>query len=92
MTPKNLARLRLLFVPQTRVMLLHLPQHLMYMAANTEHPACAATLALRAVALEIRLICPMRIQNLRLLRIDEKLHERDPDHRRVTRVRFTLTA
>ena len=84
MTPKNLARLRLLTVPQTQAMLLHLPQHLMRMAAQAAHPTRAATLALRAVAIELLLVCPMRISNLRLLRLDENLHRRDPDHRRVT--------
>ncbi len=85
MTPKNLARLRALTVPRTRAMLLHLPQHLMGMAANAEHPTRAARLALRAVAIELLLVCPMRLSNLRLLRLDESLRRRDPDHpRRLT--------
>ena len=74
MIPKNRARLRSVTEERSLSMLLHCPAHLM--KAADKLPAGdskARRLARAAVALEILLICPMRVGNLRVLRLGEHL-------------------
>jgi integrase len=80
MTAKNRQRLRAMVQPRNRAMVLHLPRELMRQAdALLEtRPEDAAGLALSAAALEILIICPLRISNLIGLRLDQHLQRIDP--------------
>jgi len=86
MTPKNRERLRALIDLRRRGMLLNLPAELMRQAAAESRPLRAARLALRAVLVEILLICPLRVDNLRTLRIDRNLRRMDPSARRISHI------
>ena len=81
MTAQNRQRLRALIQPRNRAMVLHLPGELLRQAdeAFEKRPFLAAGLALRAAALEILLICPLRISNLLGLRLDQHLQRMNPD-------------
>lgn len=89
MNSKNKSRLRPLMVPRNYAMLLHLPQHLMRRACRaTTKPAEAVRLALRAVALEILLICPLRLTNLTELGLGIQLQRHDPRSKLYTHFHF----
>ena len=78
MTEKNRTRLLALMEPRSRAMLLNFPQELMRRAAKKLKPVEAARLAMNAVAMEILLICPLRLSNLSGIRLDQHLHRPDP--------------
>jgi hypothetical protein len=74
MTAKNRERLRRLEDPRIRHALVSLPPKLMRMAESGKlHPKRAALTAQIAVALEILLMAPMRMRNLRHLNSDQHL-------------------
>jgi len=74
MTAKNRERLRRLEDPRIRHALVGLPPKLMRMAESGKlHPKRAALTAQIAVALEILLMAPMRMHNLRHLNLDQHL-------------------
>ena len=74
MTAKNRERLRRLEDPRTRHALVSLPPKLMRMAESGKLlPKRAALTAQIAVALEILLMAPMRMRNLRHLDLDQHL-------------------
>ena len=78
-------RLRQLIQPRSRMLLLHLPQELMRQAALPGvKPREAARLALLAVALEILLICPLRLGSLLCLRLDKHVQRLGTRRNRVT--------
>lgn len=87
LTPKVRERLRALVQPHRRSLLLSLPAELMKRARSpdvTSHKA--ALMARLAVILEILLICPMRLKNLRHLRADQHFRRLDPKGQRVTHI------
>jgi integrase len=103
MTEKNTAMLRELADPIRRAKILHLPEQLMRMAARERaggvdargrerapHPAEAARLAMVAVAIEIELHAPMRIENLSKLRLG--VHLKKLDERRRTYAHIAVQA
>jgi integrase len=69
MTAKNATRLRQFRIVENRAALLHLPTRLMKLADACAYPREAALAALQATALEILLICPMRLADLQNLRL-----------------------
>jgi integrase len=72
--PKVRDRLRKLIAPRAKALLLHLPAELMRRAAACDPGSTeGACFALTAVALEILLVCPMRMKNLTELRLDKHL-------------------
>jgi hypothetical protein len=86
MTAKNRHRLQALLQPQTCDDLLHLPEELTDDAQVAATPKQAARLMLRAVAIEILSMCPMRIGNLRTLRLDENFRRLDPRSKLITHI------
>lgn len=86
MTEKNRTRLRALTELRPRAMLLNFPQELMRRAAQASKPQDAARLAMYAVAMEILLVCPLRLSNLSGLRLDRNLHRPDPRKPIVTHI------
>jgi integrase len=86
MTPKNRERLRAMVTPAARFRLLHLPATLMAEAARTPKPFDAARRALIAAEIEILLICPLRLKNLRLLELDRHLRRQGPCGRRISHI------
>lgn len=86
MTPKNRERLRAMVTPAARFRLLHLPATLMAAAARSPRPLEAARLALIAAEIEILLICPLRLKNLRLLELDRHLRRQGPCGRRISHI------
>jgi integrase len=81
-------RLRAMIQDRPRALLVNLPEELMRRAraARAEDPTGAARLALSAVALEILLVCPLRAENLRGLRLDRHLQRLGHRGRLVTHV------
>jgi integrase len=79
MTEKNEWTILQVLTPAREQKLLELPDALMSIARSllAESPAQAASLALRAVTIEILLSCPLRLGNLRGLRFDWHLHRDD---------------
>ena len=74
MTAKNRSRLGALTETRTRANLMHLPRHLMGLAEDpTASLAYRSQQAMAAAAHELLQICPMRLKNLRLVRIDRHL-------------------
>jgi integrase len=69
--PRNRERLRMLQDPNMRAALLHLPAELMRRAPQEKHTDRQLRLAACAVALEILIICPLRISNVVGLRLDQ---------------------
>jgi integrase len=86
MTPKNRERLRAMVTPAARSRLLHLPATLMAAAARRSRPFDAARLALIAAEIEILLVCPLRLRNLRLLELDRHLRRQGPCARRISHI------
>jgi integrase len=87
MTHKNRARLRGLTDERTRAMLLHCPKRFMLEAERLpEGSRAARVLARAAVALEILLICPMRVGNLRTLRFGEHLRRQGSSNKLFTHI------
>jgi integrase len=85
MTPKNMRRLRALVDPTNRAVLLHLPAQLKKEAEEAQAGTPqAARLAMSAVALEMQLICPLRIGNLQNLRLKENLLRLGAGERHIT--------
>lgn len=79
MTAKNEARLRKLVEPDRRARFLALPSILMREARAGHHtPEMAATIACRALVLELLTIFPLRVSNLQNLRLDTHLQRLDP--------------
>ncbi|MBB5696510.1 tyrosine-type recombinase/integrase [Muricoccus pecuniae] len=87
LTPKVRERLRALIQPQYRALLLALPAELMRRARALDPTDIeAARMARVAAILEILLICPMRLHNLRHLRADQHFRRLDPKGQRVTHI------
>jgi integrase len=82
MSEKVRDRLRRLTEPHPRALLLHLPNELMRRAERLgAGTADAGRLALLAGALEILLVCPLRMLSLLKLRVDRHLQRADPRRR-----------
>lgn len=73
MTEKNRKRLRAMVTQPAYGDILHLPGTLMAEAYEESRPYRAAILAMRAMMIEILLVCPMRRETLRQIRIDTHL-------------------
>lgn len=85
MTKTNRERLRALTEPRTCAKLLHLPRHLETLAQTGGLSARRSAIAMqRAVAVEMATICPLRVENLATLRLDEHLKRADPASRLIT--------
>jgi integrase len=85
MTAKNELRLRKLVEPDCRSRLLALPRILMRDARSGHHTvAMAATIACRALVLELLTNFPLRISNIQNLRLDRHLQRLDPRSRIIT--------
>jgi integrase len=80
MTPKNEASIREMMTPQREADFLELPDAFMRAARKLRltDPPEAKTLAMRAVAIEILTKIPLRLSNLRGLRLDRHLQRPDP--------------
>jgi integrase len=70
---RNRERLRHLEDPRHRAALLHLPGELLRQAEAATQAPRRTRLALAAAAIEILLVCPLRLDNLRTLRLDANL-------------------
>jgi integrase len=79
MTQKNARTVREVLVPHREAKLLALPEGLMKAARKQREnaPAKAASLAMRALAIEILSKLPVRLANLTGLRLDTHLHRSD---------------
>ncbi len=84
--PRNRERLRQLCETRTRAMLVHLPDELERRAQLQSNPAEARRLMMCAVALQILLVCPLRISNLIGLRLDRHLRREMTGKKRVTHI------
>jgi site-specific recombinase XerD len=84
LSPKNRDRLRPMLSPHGRAKLLHLPEVLLRDAASEENAQRAAQRAEIATALEILLVCPLRLSNLATLRLDENFRRHAPNGRIIT--------
>jgi integrase len=72
MTQKNRARLRVFDDPETLMAMLNLPQKLMQIANSRRYTAArSALLAQTAVAIELLLMRPIRLDNLRTLNLEK---------------------
>lgn len=79
LSPKNRARLAAMIQPGNLRLLLNLPEELRLRALEPNRPAnSAASLMMAAVAIEILLHCPLRLQNLHSLRLGHELRRLDP--------------
>lgn len=79
LTAKNRTRLSAMVQPAVRSKLLNLPEELALRARAEDVPAkTARSLMLAAVALEILLHCPLRLENLRKIRLGVELRRLDP--------------
>lgn len=105
MTERNMRLLAELEDPTRRAAILHLPRHLMMIAErqrtgwidergreHTPHLLEAARTAALAVAIEIELHCPIRIENLSHLRLGHDLVKLDSRSRGYTHVRIAAEA
>lgn len=88
MCPRVRERLRRLIEQPTRAMLLHLPAELMRRAATSSDALEKRRMAQCAVALQILLVCPLRLSNLTGLRLDRHLRRELTGQRRITHVVF----
>jgi integrase len=78
-------RLRRLIEPRSRALLLHLPGELLRRARQPNQDASvAARWAMLATAIEILLVCPLRMRNLTGLRLDQHLQRLDVRGNRIT--------
>ncbi len=84
--PRNRERLRQLIETETRAILIHLPDELLKRAAASDDVQEASRLARCAVALQILLVCPLRISNLAGLRLDRHLRREMTGERRITHI------
>jgi integrase len=86
MTIKNEKTVRQALHPATERELLELPAA-MFKAAADLHPTDprgAASLAMRGLAIEILTMLPVRLKNLRSIRLDQHLHRADPRKKLIT--------
>ena len=87
MTEKNSRRLRVLADDTNRAVLLHLSNYLMTLASDPDlNPAAAARLAMSAVALEVLIVCPIRLSNLQQLTLTRNLLRLGPGGRDITHI------
>jgi len=86
MCPRVRERLRQLTEPQTRAMLLHLPDELLRRATGLGDDEEARRMVQCAVALQILMVCPLRISNLVGLRLDRHLRRELTGKRRITHI------
>ncbi len=93
MTEKNSRLVRQAMDPRREALLLELPNALMKTARllRPTSPRQAASLALRAVVIEILNKIPLRLGNLIGLRLDRHLQRADPGRGRVTRLSVPST-
>ncbi|CAH0150415.1 hypothetical protein [Roseomonas sp. CECT 9278] len=102
MTEKNTRLLRELEDPTRRAQILHLPRHMMKLAArlregwidadSVEHaprPGEAARIASLAAAIELELQCPLRLETLDHLRIGVQLQRNGGQRNRISHVVLT---
>ena len=81
---RNRVRLRNLEDVRHRAALLHLPAELLSQAAAAKKQPRRTRLALAAAAIEILLICPLRLDNLRTLALDQSLRRTLTGRRQIT--------
>lgn len=88
MTPKNEASIREMMTPQREADFLELPDAFMRAARKLRltDPSEVKTLAMRALAIEILTKIPLRLSNLRGLRLDRHLQRPDPRSGRITHI------
>ena len=88
MTAKNEASIRAMMTPQREADFLELPEAFLRAARKLRltAPAEAKTLAMRALAIEILTKIPLRLANLRGLRLDRHLQRPDPRRGRITHI------
>jgi integrase len=89
MTEKNMLHIRQMLEPQREARLHALPQMLMNQARilRVTAPRQAASIAMRAVAIELLTNIPLRLANVTGLRLDQHLCRADPMRGRITHVR-----
>lgn len=82
--PKNRERLRIIIEPDTRSIILSLPQLLLDDAKKLSDSVRAAELVRTAVAIELLTVAAPRIDNLNKLRIDQSLRRAANGKRQIT--------